>query len=162
MGNAWFVDEFNIVQNADEEINAIQKFSPDKTAVIDNRFAHFVNGKTFQKDASGGIILTEYQPNYLKYSTKATSEQLAVFSEIYYNKGWNAYIDGEKAPYFRADYVLRAMILPAGDHIVEFKFHPKSYYTGNKISLASSILLILAIAGYVFSEYRKKSSLTKT
>jgi len=82
---------------------------------------------------------------------------LAVFSEIYYDKGWNAYIDGKEVPHFRVNYILRSLVLPAGDHTVEFKFHPKSYYTGNKVSLASSLLLILAIAGYAFTEFRKKS-----
>ena len=98
------------------------------------------------------------------YSAKAASEQLAVFSEIYYDKGWNAYIDGKKMPYFRVDYLLRALVLPAGEHTVEFKFHPKSYYTGNKVSLASSLLLILAILGYAYNEFRekrKKSNLTE-
>ena len=98
----------------------------------------------------------------MKYSTKASSEQLAVFSEIYYEKGWNAYIDGKRVPHFRVDYVLRALVLPAGEHTVEFKFHPKSYYNGNKVSFASSLLLILAIAGYGISEFRKKKRKEET
>jgi uncharacterized membrane protein YfhO len=96
------------------------------------------------------------QPNFLKYEVEAGSEQLAVFSEIYYDKGWNAYINGEKSPHFRVNYILRAMVIPAGKHTVEFRFEPKSYRVGNKISLASSLLLILAVAGYAFSEFRKR------
>jgi len=157
LGNAWFVNDYKIVANADEEIGSMKGIDPKNEAVIDKRFSEFVDNKKFQKDESGSIILNEYKPNYLKYSAKAASEQLAVFSEIYYDKGWNAYIDGEKVPHFRVNYILRGLVLPAGEHVVEFKFHPKSYYTGNQISLASSILLILAIAGYAFSEFRKKS-----
>ena len=162
MGNAWFVNNYKTVANADEEIAALKGIDPSNEVVIDKRFSEFVGGKKFQKDESGGIILTEYKPNYLKYSAKADSEQLAVFSEVYYDKGWYAYIDGKEVPHFRVNYILRALVLPAGEHTVEFKFHPKSYYTGNKVSLASSLLLILVIAGYAFSEYRKKYKNSKT
>ena len=156
-GNAWFVNDFQIVKNADEEIAALNNIDPKDLAVIDQRFANYIEGKSFQKDLNGNIILTEYEPNYLKYTANASTEQLTVFSEIYYADGWKAYIDGNEVPHFRVDYVLRALILPAGEHTVEFKFHPESYYTGNKISLASSLLLILAIAGFAFTEYRKRS-----
>lgn len=156
-GNAWFVSGYREVANADEEIAALNQLDPKSEVLIDKRFSEFVQGKNFQKDENGSIVLTEYQPNYLKYTAKNASEQLAVFSEIYYDKGWNAYIDGESVPHFRVNYILRGMVLPAGEHTVEFKFHPKSYYNGNKISLASSLLLLLVIAGYTFSEYRKRS-----
>ena len=156
LGNAWFVNNYKIVKNPDEEIAALKRNNPETNALVGNRFSEFVNGKTFSKDLNGIIELTEYQPNYLKYKTKAATEQLTVFSEIYYNKGWNAFIDGEKVPYFRVNYILRALVLPAGEHTVEFKFRPKSYFVGNKISMASSILLLLAIAGYGFFELRKK------
>ena len=156
LGNAWFVEKFSIVENADEEIAALRRNNPSTNAIIDERFEEFVEGKKFNIDLNGTIELTEYQPNYLKYKTKAATEQLTVFSEIYYNKGWDAFVDGEKVPHFRVDYILRAIILPAGEHTVEFKFAPKSYFIGNKISLASSILLMLAIVGYGFNEFRKK------
>ena len=158
MGNAWFVDGYQIVKNADEEIATLKTIDPQKVALIDQRFSDFVGNKKFTKDLNGSVTLTEYEPNYLKYNTKASSEQLTIFSEIYYEKGWNAYIDGKMVPHFRVDYVLRALVLPAGEHTVEFKFHPKSYYTGNKVSLASSLLLILIFIGYAFSEYKKKKS----
>ncbi len=157
MGNAWFVSSFRMVNNADEEINKLRETDPKNEAVVDKRFSSFLEGKSFAKDESGSIKLTEYKPNYLKYNTKAGSEQFAVFSEVYYDKGWKAYIDGKETPHFRVDYILRGMVLPAGEHVVEFKFHPKSYYTGTKVSYASSILLLLAIAGYAFVEYRRKS-----
>ncbi len=155
-GNAWFVNGFKVAENADEENTVLKEINPLDVAVVDRRFSDQIEGKKFVKDKNGSITLTEYQPNYLKYSTKASTEQLAVFSEIYYDKGWNAYIDGKEAPHFRADYVLRGMVLPGGEHTVEFKFHPQSYYTGNKISLASSILLILAVIGFGLTEYRKR------
>ncbi len=157
-GNAWFVNDYQIVKNADQEIAALKSIDPKNDAVIDQRFSEYVQGKKFQKDPSGTIKLTEYEPNDLKYTAKASSDQLTVFSEIYYADGWKAYIDGKEVPHFRVDYVLRALVLPAGEHTIEFKFHPKSYYTGNKISLASSLLLILAIAGYAYSEYRKRTN----
>lgn len=156
LGNAWFVNGYKLVDNADAEIEALNNINPSSTAVVDNRFAEYVKGHTFNDDENGEIKLTGYEPNDLKYSYQAGSEQLVVFSEIYYDKGWNAYIDGNKAPHFRVDYVLRAMVIPAGNHEIEFKFEPKSYYIGNKISMASSILLILVIVGYGFYEFRKK------
>jgi hypothetical protein len=157
MGNAWFVNNYKTVANADEEIAALKSIDPKNEVTIDKRFSDFVGNKKFQKDETGGITLIEYKPNYLKYTAKASSEQLAVFSEIYYAKGWNAFIDGKEVPHFRVNYILRALVLPAGEHTVEFTFHPKSYYTGNTISLASSILLVLAVSGYAFSEYRRKT-----
>jgi hypothetical protein len=156
LGNAWFVSDFKMVGNADDEIKAMETFNPAETAIVDQRFIEHVQGVTVAKDRMGKIELTEYQPNYLKYDYNATSHQFTVFSDIYYDKGWNAYIDGELVPHFRVNYVLRAMIVPAGRHTIEFRFEPKSYYMGNKVSLASSLLLILAIAGYGFMQFRKR------
>jgi hypothetical protein len=150
------VSRFNLVENADEEIRALNKFDPSEEAVVDKRFAGFVEGKNFQKDKNGFIRLTEYQPNYLKYESKAATEQLTVFSEIFYEKGWDAFVDGEKVPHFRVNYVLRAMVLPSGEHTVEFRFEPKSYYMGNKISLGSSFLFMLLLLGFVYVEIRKR------
>ncbi|WP_052670555.1 YfhO family protein [Draconibacterium sediminis] len=145
LGNAWFVNNYEVVENADAEIDAISEINPADKAVIDQRFEQYVSGKTYQKN--GNIELLVSDPNYLKYAFNSSSEQLTVFSEIYYDKGWEAYIDGEKAPYFRVNYVLRAMSVPAGEHTIEFKFEPQSYFLGTKISYASSIVfIILALA----------------
>jgi hypothetical protein len=160
-GNAWFVSGVKITDTADEEIEALKGINPLETAVIHKEFVDHIQGKAFVKDRNGYIRLTEYQPNYLKYEMKANSEQLTVFSDIYYEKGWNAFIDGTPAPHFRVNYILRGMIIPAGEHTIEFRFHPKSYYTGNKVSLASSFILILAIAGYFISESRRRKRRTK-
>jgi hypothetical protein len=147
LGNAWFVNNARMVNNADEEINALSDFVPTETAIYDKRFASQVEGRIISKDTTGTISLTEYKPNHLTYKSQTGSDQLAVFSEIYYDKGWDAYIDGKPAPYFRANYVLRAMIVPAGSHTIEFKFEPKVYATGEKIAYASSILLVLLALG---------------
>ncbi len=147
LGNAWLVDDYEIVENADAEIDALTGFNPAGKAVIDKRFEHYVSGKTYQKN--GSIKLEVSDPNYLKYNFDSDEEQLAVFSEIYYDKGWDAFIDGVKAPYFRANYVLRAMSVPAGKHTIEFKFEPRSYFTGNKISYISSIAFVLLALAYL-------------
>jgi uncharacterized membrane protein YfhO len=91
----------------------------------------------------------EYRANYLKYEAQTQTDQLAVFSEIYYPKGWDAYIDGQKTEHINANYILRAMPIPAGKHTIEFRFYPKSYFTGNKVSFSSSLVLILLLIGAV-------------
>ncbi len=161
-GNAWFVNDYKIVNNADEEIAALGKTDLKAVAVVDKRFKNQIEGKKFPIDASATIKLKSYAPNHLVYEFSSKTNQLVVFSEIYYDKGWNAYIDGKKSPYFRADYVLRAMEIPAGKHTVEFKFEPKVWSIGEKISLVSSILLLLAVALAVYLEVKNKGTAGKT
>jgi uncharacterized membrane protein YfhO len=91
----------------------------------------------------------------LLYKYSAKEEKLAVFSEIYYPAGWKCYLDGKESRYFRADWILRGMVVPAGDHEIKFTFKPASYYMGNKVSLASSVVLILLCAGYFFFTYKR-------
>ena len=155
-GNAWFSPGYRIVANADEEIKALSGIISKDQATVDKRFAGFVEGKQFREDPSASITLAEYKPNYLKYSFNSASDQLTLFSEVYYKEGWKAYVDGKETPHFRANYVLRALVIPAGNHTIEFKFHPASYYSGEKVSLAGSILLFLAVIGYFVNEYRRK------
>ncbi|MCF8463867.1 MAG: YfhO family protein [Flavobacteriales bacterium] len=156
LGNAWFVDEIKMVENADQELASLSEdnFNPAKLAVIDKRFTDELNGFQPSFDSIAGIYFLEYKPNYLKYETEAATEQLAVFSEIYFANGWNAYVDGELQPHWRANYVLRSMRIPAGNHEVEFKFEPQVYYTGEKMSLAGSILLVLFVIGGVVADAR--------
>ncbi len=156
LGNAWFVKEVKVVKNADEEIKTIGEVNPGNTAVVDERYHNELDGFSPKPDGSASIKLLECKPNDLKYESNAGTEQLAVFSEIYYNKGWDAYIDGVAKPHFGADYVLRAMRIPAGKHQIEFKFEPKKYFLGEKISLASCILLFLAAGASIFLSFRKK------
>jgi len=157
MGNAWFVNNFKLVANADEEIDNINKIDIKSTAVVDKQFGKYITSSNFTKDSLSTITLKSYTPNKLVYQSNTKNNQLAIFSEIYYPKGWVAKIDGKETPYFRANYILRSMIVPAGSHEIVFEFKPKSYSIGSKISLISSILLILAIAGAAFFEYRKRS-----
>ncbi len=155
-GNSWFASRIILAANADEEIQSLKGVTSPDQVVVDRRFASHIEGKNLSADSTARITLTEYQPNYLKYIHQANSEQLAVFSEIYYADGWKAYVDGVETPHFRANYILRAMVLPAGNHTVEFKFHPAGYYTGNKVSLAGSLLLLLAVAGYLLFKFSGK------
>ena len=156
LGNAWFVRDYKIVDNADQEIAAVGNIDPKQTLVLDKRYGSFLNGFTINDDPSASIKLNSYAPNHLVFSYNSKSDQLAVFSEIYYNKGWNAYVDGSKKPYFRADYLLRAMILPSGSHTLDFKFEPRSYFTGEKIAYGSSTLIVIALLGAAFMEFRKR------
>ncbi len=132
------------------EATMIFRFRPGQAAVIDKRFKSYLGDYNFTFDPSATIKLLHYQPNYLKYETNAATDQLAVFSEIYYDKGWNAFLDGKKVDYARADYILRSMKVPAGKHIIEFRFEPKSYYIGKTVSLIGSILVLLLFAGAVY------------
>jgi hypothetical protein len=155
-GNAWFVQKATYAKNADEEMKAISAFSPKDEAIIDQRYKNLIDEKTVSVDPSATIKLTSYNPDHMVYQSGSTASQIAVFSEIYYDKGWTMLIDGVEKPYFRADYVLRAAQIPVGNHKIEFIFHPTSYYVGEKISLAGSILLVLALGGAAYSERDKK------
>lgn len=161
LGNAWFVHEIQMVENADEELKALTAFFPGKTAIVDKRFAKMLEGFTPTYDSTASIKLDAYQPNKLNYSYTSSSDQLAVFSEIFYDKGWNAYLDGQKVPHFRVNYVLRAMVVPAGSHQIEFRFEPKAYFVGEKVSYAGSSIVILLLAGFLFMEYRKSRNAVK-
>jgi hypothetical protein len=156
LGNAWFVTKYTIVPNADAEILAVSSgLKPAEEAVIDARFENEVKSLTLVPDTTAHISLSEYRANYLKYNSVSSSEKLAVFSEVYYDKGWQAYIDGKPAPHFRADYLLRAMKVPEGKHTIEFKFHPNSYFMGEKVSMASSLILLLLALGIGWREWKK-------
>ncbi|WP_299579071.1 YfhO family protein [uncultured Sunxiuqinia sp.] len=158
LGNAWFVKDIKLVQNADEEIAALEGFDPTAEAIVDERFSDAISLVSFSPGNQPVIELKEYQPNYLKYeATVGEGTPLAVFSEIYYPKGWNAYLDGQLVEHVRANYVLRAMPVPQGIHEIEFKFEPQSYVIGNRISLASSLILILALLAVGFVEIKKKT-----
>ena len=157
LGNAWFVKSAKVVDSADQEVTSMKNFDPKSTAIVNKSFDKGLSGLT-SGSGEGDIKLTAYQPNDLKYEATVNSgSQLAVFSEIYYPKGWKSFIDGKETPHIQVDYVLRGLVIPAGKHQVEFKFEPSSYYLGNKVSLASSILLLLAIGGYLFYSFKMKN-----
>ena len=155
-GAAWIVKNIRIAENPNEEIKALDVTDSKNTAVIDRSFGSLIPG-TLRYDSLSAIQLKLYRPNHLTYETKASSEQVGVFSEIYYNEGWNAYIDGKLSPYFRANYVLRAMTISAGKHSIDFKFEPKTYYLSRKLSYAGSILLVVfCIRCTAFRDWKKK------
>ncbi len=161
LGNAWFVSGTQMVENADAEIKALDGFDPQKVAVVDKSFAGELTSFLPAKDSTDYIVLVNYSANELLYHYNIKNKGLAVFSEIYYPKGWNAYVDDKLAPHFRANYVLRAMVLPAGEHNVRFKFEPGLYAIGENISLISSILLIaivLIMAGFELWKALKKQA----
>jgi len=155
-GHAWFVKSVKFVDNADQEMQAISAFDPKNEAIVDKQYKGQIDGKNLAIDPSSTITLTSYEPEHLVYQTGSTSTQVAIFSEIYYKEGWKMLIDGQEQPYFRADYLLRAAVIPVGNHKVEFIFHPASYYVGEDISLAGSILLVVALGGAAYVENKKK------
>jgi hypothetical protein len=157
-GNAWIVPHVQFAKDADEEMKAISSFDPKKEAIIDVRYKDLLDEKRLGPGTGAIIKLDSYNPDHLIYSYSAPTDVVAVFSEIYYDKGWNMYVDNVKKPYFRADYVLRAAQLPAGNHKVEFKFEPVSYYMGEKISLAGSLLLVCCLGFAFYSENKKKKA----
>ncbi len=159
LGNVWFVKDIKMVKNADEEIKTVGEINPATTVVVDERYKEELSGFVPKIDPSATIQLTNYLTNNLKYESNTTSEQLAVFSEIYFKEGWNAYVDGELKPYFAGNYVLRVMRVPAGKHTIEFKFEPQKYYTGEKISLASCLtLFVMALAALFFGLKKEKKA----
>jgi hypothetical protein len=144
-GNAWLVDSLVGVNNANEEIDALNGLNTGNTAVYHQEFSDYING--FDPDGSGSIVLNEYTPNRIRYRSNTSSEQFAVFSEIWYGpgKGWTASVDGDPVVFIRVNYALRGMRIPAGDHEIVFEFKPRSYFIGENISLASSGLLLLML-----------------
>lgn len=148
-GNAWFTDEVKWVNNPDEEMAALNDFKPLQTAVIDKRFeSDLANVNVTPKDTLSSIVLTEYEPNKLVFNSHSSKDELAVFSDIYY-PGWKALIDGKEAPIVRADYVLRAVPIPAGEHTIVFTFDPQSVHTTEIIAYTAIILLLLGCFGYI-------------
>jgi hypothetical protein len=150
LGPAWFVKEVVSVQNADQEMQLLTSFNPLEEVIIDKRFGQ--ENLTFSGD--GSISLVSYKPNHLVYRVRSDSSAFAVFSEIFYDKGWNAYIDGNLHPHFRVNYVLRGMNLPAGDYQVEYKFEPYSVALGSSGSFISSVLIYLFLGFAVIKSFR--------
>jgi hypothetical protein len=152
LGHAWFVNSYKVVPNADAEMAALDSLKPRYEAVLDQKFASKLQGLNLQPDSSAKISLISYKPNELIYESNSRNEGLAVFSEIYYNvrNEWKVTIDDKPADLLRANYVLRALRVPAGKHTIKFRFEPISVAIGSKVDLVSSILLIGLIAGAIF------------
>jgi hypothetical protein len=146
LGNAWLVQTVKQVANADDEIAAMKTLDPRTTAVVDQRYANQLKGLGTLTGA-GSIQLTAYAPDKLTYLSDVPTEQVAVFSEIFYrgNDDWKAYIDGKETPHFRANYVLRGMRIPAGKHTIEFRFDPPVVALGNTLDMVFNLLLIVVV-----------------
>ena len=153
-GNAWFVKNLKLVQSADEEMKALDKLDTKNTAVV-NKKEFDAKYKVFAKDSLASVNLASYKPNHLKYSANNNNDGFAVFSEMYYENGWKATIDGKETEIFRVDYALRGLQIPAGNHTIEFKFEPQVIQTGGTITLISSIGMLLLLIGGIYFEDKK-------
>jgi hypothetical protein len=171
-GNAWFVPNVKTVTTADEEILAMKAtklgdtvaaqpgdFNPRETAIVRNSFAGNLQGLQPGIDSGASVKLSKYGLNDIHYVSNNSREGLAVFSDIWYPYGWKAYVDGKETPIIRANYVLRALRLPAGNHKIDFVFHPQKFYTGNTIAGISSILLYILLIGALVVGFRSRKSL---
>ena len=171
LGNAWFVESTRMVGDANGEILALNTINPKNQAVINwadeqklNSIAKTVvieDDTVFSLafDSTATIVMEHqnpYNPDYLKYNSHAADDQLAVFSEIYYEPDWRAYIDGKPAEYMRANYILRAMVIPAGDHVIEFRNEAPLFHRMDTVTIIGSIILVLLATGAIILYYRKR------
>lgn len=154
-GNAWFVEEIEWVNTANDEIKALDSLDTKRTAVVNREFEGLLDSFKPRNEIGSSIELTSYKANEMVYRSNSSTEQLAVFSEMYYEKGWKAYVDGELTPHFRVNYVLRAMRIPPGQHEIVFRFEPGVIGTGNRITLISYALLLLVPGAWFLLEKRK-------
>jgi len=168
-GNAWFVEEIKWANTADDEMNGLNAaelgdtaavpnaFEPLKTVVLRSTYKNEVGNFSVGKDSNASVKLAKYGLDDLSFTSSNSKDGIAVFSDIYYANGWKAYIDDKETPIMRADYVLRAIKVPAGNHKIEFRFRPQSFYNGQKVALLSSVLLILLCLGAFYPMVKKQS-----
>lgn len=154
-GNAWFVSALQRVNSANEEMKQLDSLDTRFKAITTSEE---LNSKQFRVDSTAYIRLTSYKPNDLKYKSNNPEDGFAVFSEMYYSKGWQAYLDGNEVPHERVNYVLRGMEVPSGEHTIEFKFEPEVVKTGSTIALGSSILFGIVLLGGLFVAFKKNSN----
>lgn len=151
-GAAWLVNNIINVTSANEEIQALNEINTKTTAIVNTTNFHL---QTNTYNRNGSINLEEYKPNYLKYKATTSGQAFAVFSEIYYPKGWSVTIDSTPTEIIQTNYVLRGLEIPSGEHIIEFTFAPKAYTIGNPIMLVSSILILLVFGGSIFMSLKE-------
>lgn len=154
LGNAWFVNAVKFVNGPVEEMKALSDLNPKDTAIVDKKYKSMTGSYT-AADSSASIKLKTFDNDAITYESNAAGNHIAVFSEIYY-KDWKAYIDGKPADFFKANYVLRAMMIPAGKHTIEFKFEPAMYFLGYNISKYSNWLVFLLLIGFVVYTVKQK------
>jgi len=148
-GNAWFVENYEIVENADAELSALHRINPLTTAVVDRRFVDYLAGFSFQKDENASIEMISYEPVRVRYKFSSATDQLVVFSEIFYPHGWEVTINGKKAEHFRVNWTLRGMIIPTGEYLIEFKFMPRNFILAARIASVSSFFILLLLIGAI-------------
>ncbi len=153
-GNAWFVSNVKFAENPNEEIKQIGEIDSKKVAIISKDDQNYFEGKQMAADSTAILNLTKYQPNELEFKTQSKTPQLAVFSEIYYPKGWKMLIDGNEVPYIKANYLLRAVHVPAGNHMVKMVFEPAVIAKGKLISMIAFGLFLLLSLGGIYFLYR--------
>jgi hypothetical protein len=162
MGHGWIVNDIRLVDDANEAYLALGTTDLRRTAIVNREFEDLLPGNLQHDTVSGSVLLTDYRPNRLNYQISLDQPSLVVFSEIYYEGGWNATVDGEPVEHLRADYILRALPLDAGDHEVEFTFVFEPFEKGEKISLAGSwLVLLLLLGGGGFFIYLKSTGKTE-
>jgi len=158
-GNAWFVDKVELVNNADEEMSKLLTIDPKHTALVDIRFKEMVDASSSLPDSTASVELISYKPDELKYTTQSAKDGVLLFSEVYYQPGWKAYMDGKEVEHFRANWILRGMKVPVGNHEIKFVFYPDTYWTLRWVGLILSILLLVAAVGYIgFTYFKKRES----
>ena len=155
-GNAWLVSDIKFVNTPNEEIDEIGNINSKKTAVVSVDDKKYFEGKTLAADSTAFIDLTKYQANELEFKTQSKTPQLAVFSEIYYPKGWKMFVDEKEVTYIKADYLLRAVYVPAGNHNIRMLFEPEVIAKGKTISMIAFGLFLLLSLGGVFWIYKNK------
>ncbi|PSL20875.1 YfhO family protein [Chitinophaga ginsengisoli] len=153
LGNAWFVKHILWARDANTEMKALDHLDTKDSVVIDERYKVLIKDNP-AFDSTATISLIANNLNEISYNTTASTPQFAVFSEVYYEQGWNAFIDGEPAPYCRVDYALRGMQVPAGKHTITFRFEPASYYTGIKLAISGYLVMLLLLTGGVVLNMR--------
>lgn len=160
-GNAWFVKKVTVVKDNEEEMDAIDSFDPKQEAFVHREFENLLDSTRIGNVQNAEIELVSYHPDTMRYEYTAPNDVFGVFSEVFYNKGWKAYVDGEEVPILRANYILRALQLPGGNHKVEFVFAPQSVKVSNILSIIASVLLVLGILGGIWFQYRRTKPTTE-
>ena len=154
-GAAWFVKQIKFVADANAEILALKDFDSKKEAIVNTKFKKELETVAQVNDTTATIKIVSYEPNKLTYESSNNKAQFAVFSEMYYKNGWKATIDGQEATIYPVDYVLRGLKIPAGKHKITFVFDPQVVKTSSRIALASSVLFVLLVVGFILNEKRK-------
>jgi hypothetical protein len=161
LGAAWLVKAIRYVPGPKEEMKALDNFNPADTAIVQQSYKAQIPFEP-RWDSAASISLVSNKNDIINYKFAAGSNQFAVFSEIYYDAGWKAFIDGKEAPIVKVNYVLRGLAVPAGNHNIEFRFEPQGYYTGQKLTLVFTVLMVLILAGGIFMEWKNSRRPTAT